>query len=95
MPGARGGSKALDQLVSIVYPERRHIARQYLSRAFPIRRCQSAALANEAYLYRQVRLRDFQERRAVRRQRVAIADAHVNGAGMTVTFHQGVGFADI
>ena len=45
-----GDEKALNDLVSIVYPELRRIARQQLGHGGPDHTLQSAALANEAYL---------------------------------------------
>jgi RNA polymerase sigma factor (TIGR02999 family) len=44
-----GNQQALDDLISLVYPELRKIARQHLSRQ-PPETLESAALANEAYL---------------------------------------------
>jgi RNA polymerase sigma-70 factor, ECF subfamily len=45
-----GNEDALNDLVSIVYPELRRIARHQLGRGAPDQTLQSAALANEAYL---------------------------------------------
>jgi RNA polymerase sigma factor (TIGR02999 family) len=45
-----GSQQAFDELVSIVYPEVRKIARQHLARHAPPETLESAALANEAYL---------------------------------------------
>ena len=47
---SEGNEDALNDLVSIVYPELRRIARQQLGRGDPDHTLQSAALANEAYL---------------------------------------------
>lgn len=58
-----GDHTALRDLVSVVYPEMRRIARQYLGRQAPNHTLQSAALANEAYL-KLIRARGIQcERR--------------------------------
>ena len=46
----RGDEEALNRLVSMVYPEMRRIARQYLGSRGRNQTMQSAALANEAYL---------------------------------------------
>jgi RNA polymerase sigma factor (TIGR02999 family) len=45
-----GDQQAVDELMSIVYPEIRKIARQRLSRGTSPQTLESAALANEAYL---------------------------------------------
>lgn len=45
-----GNEEALKELISLVYPEMRRIARQHLGRLAPDHTLQSAALANEAYL---------------------------------------------
>lgn len=45
-----GDEGALTQLIPIVYPELRRIARQHLGRQSPDQTLESAALANEAYL---------------------------------------------
>jgi RNA polymerase sigma-70 factor (ECF subfamily) len=45
-----GNQQAFDDLMSIVYPEIRKIARQRLNRQAPHQTLESAALANEAYL---------------------------------------------
>ncbi len=45
-----GDEDALNDLVSVVYPELRRIARQQLGHGAPDHTLQSAALANEAYL---------------------------------------------
>src|SRR5262245_46808048 len=45
-----GDDKALQDLVPVVYPELRRIARQYLARRAPGDTLESAALANELYL---------------------------------------------
>jgi RNA polymerase sigma factor (TIGR02999 family) len=55
--GGDGG--ALAQLIPLVYPELRRIARQYLRRRSPDQTLESAALANEAYL-RLIRSRGIQ-----------------------------------
>jgi RNA polymerase sigma factor (TIGR02999 family) len=47
---SRGDQEALNELVPVVYPELRRIARQYLARQSPDHTLESAALANEAYL---------------------------------------------
>jgi RNA polymerase sigma factor (TIGR02999 family) len=47
---SEGDEEALKDLVSVVYPEMRRIARQHLGRLAPDHTLQSAALANEAYL---------------------------------------------
>ncbi|HEV2690923.1 MAG TPA: ECF-type sigma factor [Bryobacteraceae bacterium] len=47
---SEGDEKALKDLVSVVYPEMRRIARQHLGNRAPDHTLQSAALANEAYL---------------------------------------------
>jgi RNA polymerase sigma-70 factor (ECF subfamily) len=54
-----GDEDALDDLISIVYPEMRRIARQHLGRNAADHTLQSAALANEAYL-KLVRARGIQ-----------------------------------
>ncbi len=54
-----GNEDALNDLVSVVYPELRRIARQQLGRGAPDHTLQSAALANEAYL-KLLRARDIQ-----------------------------------
>ena len=46
----KGDSVALGQLVSLVYPELRRIARKHLSIRRPGHSLESAALANEAYI---------------------------------------------
>jgi RNA polymerase sigma factor (TIGR02999 family) len=45
-----GDADALDRLMTLVYPELRRIARQYLQRRGAGESLESAALANEAYL---------------------------------------------
>jgi RNA polymerase sigma-70 factor (ECF subfamily) len=45
-----GDGDALDRLISLVYPELRRIARQYLDRRRAGESLESAVLANEAYL---------------------------------------------
>jgi RNA polymerase sigma-70 factor, ECF subfamily len=47
---SNGDEEALRDLVSLVYPELRRIARQQLARRLPGHTLESAALANEAYL---------------------------------------------
>lgn len=47
---SNGDEAALRNLMSLVYPELRRIARQHLSRRSPDHSLESAALANEAYL---------------------------------------------
>ena len=47
---SRGDEEALKELISVLYPEMRRIARQHLGRLAPDHSLQSAALANEAYL---------------------------------------------
>jgi RNA polymerase sigma-70 factor (ECF subfamily) len=47
---SEGDKKALEELISVVYPEMRRIARQHLGRQASDHTLQSAALANEAYL---------------------------------------------
>ena len=47
---SNGDEEALRDLVSVVYPELRRIARQQLARRSPGHTLESAALANEAYL---------------------------------------------
>ena len=56
---SEGNEDALNDLVSVVYPELRRIARQHLGRGAPDHTLQSAALANEAYL-KLVRARGIQ-----------------------------------
>lgn len=46
----KGDEDALNNLVQVVYPELRRIARQHLARQLPDHSLESAALANEAYL---------------------------------------------
>ena len=50
MAWSSGDEDALRELVSVVYPELRRIARQHLRRLAPGHTLPSAALANEAYL---------------------------------------------
>jgi len=45
-----GDERALTELIPLVYPELRRIARQHLRRQSPDHSLESAALANEAYL---------------------------------------------
>lgn len=45
-----GEAGALDELMAIVYPELRRIARKHLARGIPAQTLESAALVNEAYL---------------------------------------------
>jgi RNA polymerase sigma-70 factor (ECF subfamily) len=47
---SNGDDEVLRDLVSVVYPELRRIARQHLGRGAPDQTLQSAALANEAYI---------------------------------------------
>src|SRR5690242_15509322 len=47
---SNGDDQALNQLISMVYPELRRIARQHLARRAPGQSMESAALANEVYL---------------------------------------------
>jgi RNA polymerase sigma factor (TIGR02999 family) len=47
---SRGNQAALDELISVVYPEIRKMARRYLDQQDPDHTLESAALANEAYL---------------------------------------------
>ena len=47
---SKGDDEAIRDVVSMVYPELRRIARQHLARRAPDHTLQSAALANEAYL---------------------------------------------
>jgi RNA polymerase sigma-70 factor (ECF subfamily) len=47
---SNGDEEALSDLVPVVYPELRRIARQHLGRRAPDHTLQSAALANEAYI---------------------------------------------
>lgn len=54
-----GDDGALAQLIPLVYPELRRIARQHLRRRSPEQTLESAALANEAYL-RLIRARGIQ-----------------------------------
>lgn len=54
-----GDEGALAQLIPLVYPELRRIARQHLRRRSPEQTLESAALANEAYL-RLIRARGIQ-----------------------------------
>jgi RNA polymerase sigma-70 factor (ECF subfamily) len=56
---SNGDEEALKNLVSVVYPELRKIARQRLGRRSPDHTLESAALANEAYL-RLIRARGIQ-----------------------------------
>jgi RNA polymerase sigma factor (TIGR02999 family) len=46
----KGDAEALTQLMAVVYPELRRIARQHLGRRPPDHSLESAAVANEAYL---------------------------------------------
>lgn len=54
-----GDDGALAQLIPLVYPELRRIARQHLRRHLPDQTLESAALANEAYL-KLIRARNIQ-----------------------------------
>jgi RNA polymerase sigma-70 factor, ECF subfamily len=56
---SKGDEDALNNLVAMVYPELRRIARQYLGRRSADDTLPSAALANEAYL-RLIRVRGIQ-----------------------------------
>jgi hypothetical protein len=47
---SKGDEEALSDLVPLVYPELRRIARQHLRRRSPDHTLQSAALVSEAYL---------------------------------------------
>ena len=47
---SKGEATALDELIAIVYPEIRRIARKHLAGQVPAQTLESAALVNEAYL---------------------------------------------
>ena len=47
---SNGEATALDELIAIVYPELRRIARKHLAGRVPAQTLESAALVNEAYL---------------------------------------------
>jgi RNA polymerase sigma factor (TIGR02999 family) len=47
---SNGKEEAIDEVVAVVYPELRRIARQHLGRLAPDHTLQSAAVANETYL---------------------------------------------
>jgi RNA polymerase sigma-70 factor, ECF subfamily len=47
---SKGDDEALNQLMTVVYPELRRIARQHLGRRPPDHSLESAAVANETYL---------------------------------------------
>src|SRR6266581_1616831 len=47
---SRGDKAALDQLVQLVYPELRRLARRYMARENSQHTLQTSALINEAYL---------------------------------------------
>jgi RNA polymerase sigma factor (TIGR02999 family) len=47
---SRGDSSALDQLIPMVYPELRRLARRYMRKENPEHTLQTSALINEAYL---------------------------------------------
>jgi RNA polymerase sigma factor (TIGR02999 family) len=47
---SNGEATALDELIAIVYPELRRIARKHLAGQVPAQTLESAALVNEAYL---------------------------------------------
>jgi RNA polymerase sigma-70 factor (ECF subfamily) len=47
---SKGNEAALDQLIPLVYPELRKLARRYMSRESPEHTLQTSALINEAYL---------------------------------------------
>src|SRR5256884_9066400 len=47
---SKGDQAALDQLIPLVYPELRKLARRYMGRESPEHTLQTSALINEAYL---------------------------------------------
>src|SRR6266576_2293392 len=47
---SKGDQAALDQLIPLVYPELRKLARRYMGRESPVHTLQTSALINEAYL---------------------------------------------
>src|SRR5215813_4153603 len=47
---SKGDSSALDQLIPLVYPELKRIARAYMRHESPAHTLQTSALINEAYL---------------------------------------------
>src|SRR5258706_11607562 len=47
---SKGDQAALDQLIPLVYPELRKLARRYMGRENPEHTLQTSALINEAYL---------------------------------------------
>lgn len=47
---SKGDRSALDQLIPVVYPELRRMARAYMNRENPTHTLQTSALINEAYL---------------------------------------------
>jgi len=47
---SNGEARALNELIAIVYPELRRIARKHLAGQVPAQTLESAALVNEAYL---------------------------------------------
>ena len=47
---SKGDEAALDQLIPLVYPELRRLARRYMSKESPEHTLQTSALINEAYL---------------------------------------------
>ena len=59
---SQGDKAALDQLVPLVYPELRRLAKRHMAREDPAHTLQTSALINEAYLrlvdYARVRPRD-------------------------------------
>ena len=50
MAWSKGDEEAIDDVVAVLYPELRRIARYHLGRQAPDHTLQSAALVNEAYL---------------------------------------------
>src|SRR5258705_1965035 len=50
MNWSQGDKAALDQLVSLVYPELRRLAKRHMAREDPAHTLQTSALINEAYL---------------------------------------------
>jgi RNA polymerase sigma-70 factor, ECF subfamily len=56
---SKGDRSAFDQLVPLVYPELRQLARRYMRRENPAHTLQTSALVNEAYL-RLVDQQDFE-----------------------------------
>jgi RNA polymerase sigma factor (TIGR02999 family) len=73
---SRGDKAALDQLIPLVYPELRRLARRYMIRENPGHTLQTSALINEAYL------------RLVAQQKVEWQDrAHFFAAGAQIMRH--------